>query len=92
MALTDGRRSPGSKGRVCMLTTPYLDGFNVDTETEQVVGVALEMTRAALGLADDFANGIIAKLVIELAKGGERDPSRLSEGTIEKFREHLYGD
>ena len=76
----------------CMLITPYLDGFNVDPETKQVLGVAVEMTRVSLGLADDFANGIIAKRVIELAKAGERDPGRLCEGAIEKLRVHLYGD
>jgi len=59
----------------CMLITPYLDGFNVDPETKQVLGVAVEMTRVSLGLADDFANGIIAKRVIELAKAGERNPA-----------------
>jgi hypothetical protein len=35
--------------------------------------VALEMTRAALGLADDFANGIIARQIVELARAGERN-------------------
>jgi hypothetical protein len=39
--------------------TSYLDDFNVDAETKQVLDLALEMTRTALGLADDFANGII---------------------------------
>ena len=32
----------------CMLITPYLDGFNVDPETKQVLGVAVEMTRVSL--------------------------------------------
>ena len=45
----------------------YLGDFDVDAETNRVLDVALEMTRAALGLADDFANGIIAKRIIELA-------------------------
>ena len=75
-----------------MLITPYLDGIPVDPESERALGVALEMTRVSLGLADDFANGIIAKRVIELAKAGERDPGRLCEGAIEKLRGHLYGD
>jgi hypothetical protein len=39
-------------GRDCMPITPYLDGFDHDSETKQVVGVALEMTRIALGLTD----------------------------------------
>ena len=44
-----------------MAMTSYLDDFNVDAETKQVLDLALEMTRTALGLADKFANGIIAK-------------------------------
>jgi hypothetical protein len=75
-----------------MLITPYLDGFNVDPETEQVLGVALEMTRVSLGIADDFANGIIAKRVIELAKSGERNPDLLCEGALKILRGHLFGD
>ena len=76
-----------------MSITPYLlDDFDVDPETNRVVGVALEKTRVSLGLADDFANGIIAKRLIELAKAGERNPDLLSEGSLEKLRGHLYGD
>ena len=75
-----------------MLITPYLDGFNVDPETKQVLGVAVEMTRVSLGLADDFANGIIAKRIIELAEVGERDPELLCEGALKKLRGHLYSD
>src|SRR5205823_13794860 len=88
MALTAADARVRARDRVCMLITPYLDGFNIDPETEQVLGVALEMTRVRLGLADDFANGIIAKQVIELAKAGERNPTCLCEGAIEKLREH----
>ena len=76
----------------CMLITPYLDGFNVDPETKQVLGVAVEMTRVSLGLADDFANGIIAKRIIELAEAGERNPVLLCEGALKKLRGHLYSD
>jgi hypothetical protein len=71
---------------------PYLDDLDVDPETKRVLGVALEMTRVSLGLADDFANGIIAKRIVELAKAGERNPDLLCEGAIEQLREHLYGD
>jgi hypothetical protein len=69
-----------------------LDDFDVDPETKPVLLVALEMTRESLGLADDFANGIIAKRIVELAKAGERNPHLLCEGAIEQLREHLYGD
>jgi hypothetical protein len=75
-----------------MPITPYLGDFDVDPETKRVLGVALEMTRVSLGLADDFANGIIAKQIVELAKAGERNPDLLSEGAVGKLREHLYGD
>ena len=69
-----------------------LDGFEVDPETKRVLSVALEMTRVALGLIDDHANGIITMRIIELAKTGERNPDRLCEGALEKLRGHLYGD
>jgi len=75
-----------------MSITPYLDGLEVDPETKRVLGAALEMTRVSLGIADDFANGIIAKQIIELAKAGERNPDLLCEGAIEQLRGHLYGD
>ena len=55
-------------------------GVYVDAETNRVLDVALERTRAALGLADDFANGIIARQIVELARGGERNPDLLCEG------------
>jgi hypothetical protein len=75
-----------------MSLTPYLDDFDVDPETKRVLGVALEKTRVALGHKDDFANGIFAKRIIELAETGERNPDLLCEGTLNKLREHLYGD
>jgi hypothetical protein len=50
------------------------------------------MTRVSLGLADDFANGIIAKRIIELARAGEHNPDLLCEGALKKLRGHLFGD
>jgi len=75
-----------------MPITPYLDDFDVDPETKRVLDVALRMTRVSLGLGDNFADGIIAKRIVELAKAGERNPDLLSEGSLEKLRGHLYGD
>jgi hypothetical protein len=75
-----------------MSITPYLDDFDVDPETKRVLGVALEKTRVSLGPADDFANGIIAKRIIEIAETGERHPDLLCEGAVERLREHLFGD
>jgi hypothetical protein len=75
-----------------MAIAPYLDDFDVDLETKRVLDVALEMTRAALGLADDLANRIIAKQIVELARTGERDPDLLCEGALKTLRLHLFGD
>jgi hypothetical protein len=75
-----------------MSITPYLNEFDVDSETKRGLSVALEMIRVSLGLADDFANGIIAKRLIELAKAGECNPDLLCRGAIEQLRGHLYGD
>jgi hypothetical protein len=61
-------------------------------DTKRVLGAALEMTRVSLGLADDLANGIIAKPIIELAKAGERHPELLCEGALKTLRAHLFGD
>ena len=75
-----------------MAIASYFDGFHADPETNRVLHVALEMTRAALGLADDFANGIIAKQIVELARAGERRPDVLCEGALKRLRGHLFGD
>jgi hypothetical protein len=74
------------------ITAYLLDDFDVDPETKRVLGVALEKTRVCLGLADDFADGIIAKRLIEIAKAGECNPDLLCQGAIEQLRGHLYGD
>ena len=75
-----------------MSITTYLDDFDADLETKRVLGDALESTRVSLGLADKFADGIIARRIVELAKAGERNPDLLCQGAIEKLRGHLYGD
>jgi hypothetical protein len=46
------------------------------------MGVALEMTRAALRLADRHDLEIIARKIIELAKAGERNPDLLCERAL----------
>jgi hypothetical protein len=70
----------------------YLGDFDVDAETNRILDVALEMTRAGLGLADDFANGIIARQIAELASAGERNPEVLCEGALKNLRGALFGD
>ena len=75
-----------------MPITPYLDDPDVDPETKRVLEVALKMTRVSLGIGDNFADEIIAKRIVELAKAGERNPNLLSEGALKELRGHLYGD
>ena len=75
-----------------MSITTYLDGFDADLETKRVLGVALERTRVSLGLVDKFADGIIARRIVELARAGERHPDVLREGVLKTLRGHLFGD
>ena len=75
-----------------MAFASYLGDFDVDAETNRVLDVALEMTRAALGLADNFADGIIARQIVELSRTGERNPDLLCEGALKKLRGVLFGD
>ena len=75
-----------------MSITTYLDDFDADLEMKRVLGTALEMTRVSLGLVDKFADGIIARCIIELGKAGERNPDILCEGALKALRGHLFGD
>jgi hypothetical protein len=72
-----------------MPIAPFLDGVGSDPEARRIVGVAFEMARVALGLANhtDLANEAIAKRMIELVKAGERNPDLLCEGVLKEFRE-----
>jgi hypothetical protein len=67
-----------------MPITIFLNGHKFDPETKRVMGVAFEMTRAALRLADreDLVVEIIASKIIELAKAGERNPDLLCERAL----------
>ena len=40
-----------------MSTNPNLDNFDLNPETNRILGVALEKTRVTLGLADHLADG-----------------------------------
>ena len=72
-----------------MPITEFLDGYDPDPETKRLMGIAFEMARVALRLADrgDLANAIIAQRIIELAKAGERNPDLLCDGVLSEFRE-----
>jgi hypothetical protein len=69
-----------------------LDDFDIDPRTKPALHVALERTRASLGLTDDLADGIIANQLIQLAQAGERNPDQLCEGALNKLRGYLFGD
>ena len=70
------------------MPTPFLDDLGSDSEARRVVGVAFEMARVALGLANhtDLANESLARRIIELANAGERNPDLLCEGVLKEFR------
>jgi hypothetical protein len=72
--------------------TRHIAKFFSTSSTKRVLSAALEMTRVSLGLIDNFANGIIAKRISEIAATGERDPDLLCEGAVKKLRGHLFGD
>jgi hypothetical protein len=78
--------------QVCMAIATYLDDFDADLETKRVLGIALERTRVSLGLVERFADGLIARRIVELAKAGERNPDLLCEGALKKLDGALFGD
>jgi hypothetical protein len=67
----------------------YLSGERFDSETLRVLGVALEVARCALRTEErgDDTDTIIAKHLIALALGGERDADRLCDYALAKLRE-----
>ena len=67
----------------------YLNGQRFDFETTRVLGVALEMARCALRIEErgEGTDTIIAKHIIALAQGGERDADRLCDYALAKLRE-----
>jgi hypothetical protein len=72
-----------------MPITPFLDGHKFDAETKRFMGVAFEMTLAAMHLRDrdDPIVAIIAGKIIQLAKEGERNPDLLCERALRDLRE-----
>ena len=74
-----------------MPISQFLGNSKFDPETKRIMGLAFEMSRLVLGLADrgDIATELIAKRIIELAKAGERNPDFLCESAVKEFREWL---
>lgn len=71
-----------------MPITPYLNGQQFDPETKRILGLAFEMTCAALriGECDDGVKQAIADKIINLAKGGGRNPEVLCEQALKDIR------
>ena len=71
-----------------MPITIYLEGQQFDPETKRVMGIAFEITRAALRLTDrdDLVLAMVAKKIIELAKAGEHNPDLLCELVLNDLR------
>jgi hypothetical protein len=71
-----------------MPITPYLNGQQFDPETKRILGLAFEMTCAALriGDCDDGVKQAIAAKIIDLAKGGGANPDVLCEQALKDIR------
>jgi hypothetical protein len=66
---------------------PFLDGQRFELETIRVMGIAFEIARAALRVAnrDDLTNEqLLANRIIELAKTGLLDPEALCDGALKR--------
>jgi hypothetical protein len=65
----------------------HLNGQRFDAETMRVMGLAYELTLISLRLFDrgDIANDVVAQKIIELARGGERDPERLCQAVLQQW-------
>jgi hypothetical protein len=72
-----------------MTIRQFLNGERFDPETTRVMGVALEVARAALRSeeCDEGTDAIIAKHIIALAPGGERNADRLCDYALAQLRE-----
>ncbi len=71
-----------------MPITPFFDSFKFDPEAKRIMGVAFEMTCAALKYTNrpNVAHGAVANRIIELAKNGVLDPDRLCERVLDDVR------
>jgi hypothetical protein len=73
---------------------PYLDGQRFDAETRRLMGLAFEsalQARRIWGVLDPPREAI-AKAIIDLAKGGERDPERLCDAALKACQAAIVSD
>jgi hypothetical protein len=80
----------GVMGLLAMPIRPLLKGEGVVFGPEEITGItaAFEDALNQLGLVDrkDPVVLLVARTTIDLAKAGERDPQRLSEGVVRLLR------
>jgi hypothetical protein len=72
----------------------YLGTHRFDPETTRLMGIALETACQALrgqGL-DDPPREAIARVIINLAKGGERNPDRLCDAALQACQPAIVSD
>ncbi len=67
---------------------PYLGRNVFEPETTKAMGAALERVCRDLGLSlmSDAMTESVARVIIELAQGGESDATRLYQKTLAYFR------
>ena len=67
---------------------PLLQGTAFGTEDTKVMSTAFKGALNALGLMDraDPLNELVAKKIIEIAKTGERNPSRLRDRALKSLQ------
>ena len=73
---------------------PYLDGQRFDAETVRLMGIAFETAIQALHTWEvlEPPREAIAKAIIDLAKGGERDPERLCDAALRACQPAIVSD
>jgi hypothetical protein len=73
--------------------TPYLGDGVFDPKAIEAMMAAFESIRVSMQLADrnDPLIEIVARAVIEVASAGERDPSRIHDAVLLKFRSDRQG-
>jgi hypothetical protein len=71
-----------------MPITQFLGNSKFDPETKRILGLAFEMTCTVLrtGDCDDGVKQAIADKIIDLAKGGGRNPDVLCEQALKDIR------
>jgi hypothetical protein len=72
----------------------YLDGERFEPETIRLLGIVFEMTVAALhtrGVIDP-PREVVAHIIINLAKAGERDPERMCDLALEACSKPIISD